>query len=91
MKAARETEVSKPYTDTCKHVRLVQWSTQLRSIHTVDTVLAEQGVFMGIRSSCSPVVCTQAASYNTEGDELKLTPVESGICKTGIRRAAKYA
>ena len=91
MKAARETKVSEPCTDTCKHVRLVQWSTQLGSIHTVDTVFAEQGEFMGTRSSCSPVVWTQAASYNAEGDKLKLTPVESGICETGRRRTAKHA
>ena len=91
MKAARLTKVSEPYTDTCKHVRLVQWSTQLGSIHTVDTVFAEQGEFMGTRSSCSPVVWTQAASYNAEGEKLKLTPVESGICETGRRRTAKHA
>ena len=30
-------------------------------------------------------------SYNTEGDKLRLTPVESGICETGIRETAEYA
>jgi len=30
-------------------------------------------------------------SYNTEGDKLRLTPVESGICETRIRETAEYA
>ena len=66
-------------------MRLVQWSTQLGSIHTVDTSLAEHGKFMG---------GGQAAHRSSEDrplrirrEEVRLTPVESGFYGTGKEKS----
>ena len=66
-------------------MRLVQWSTQLGSIHTVDTSLAEHGKFMG---------GGQAAHRSSEDrplrirrEEVRLTPVESGFYETGKEKS----
>ena len=66
-------------------MRLVQWSTQLGSIHTVDTSLAEHGKSMG---------GGQAAHRSSEDrplrirrEEVRLAPVESGFYGTGKEKS----